>query len=228
MAKVFDLVHKVTETAEPSGSRIPFDDEPGEQAPPPKKRPRVEIIFFYILLFTIFFVMGMVFLSPTLFTRGNQAVALKTSPSPSGPAAGFTIDKEGQSVEEAAKEIGVPTSPSPTPSPAQSTSATPAAVPTTPNTEVPKSTAADIQILNGTTREGAAAAMRTKLAQKGIVVSSIGNYKKRNVARTTVYFTADYKTAAWQVLAVTGGVMIEAQSSTTGGHDILVVIGLRS
>lgn len=222
MAKVFDLVHKVSDgSQEDSHSRIPFADEEPEESPKPKRRFKVEVIFFYLLLFAVFFIMGAIFLVPNFFAGTVNKIAATPSPSPiTSPVAGFTIEKDGQSAADAAKDLGanpttIPT-PSPTP-PAATTSPSPAS--TTNTTK-----AADIQILNGTTRTGAAASLRTKLANQGIVVDSIGNFTRRNVTRTTVYFTPDYRKAAQEVLAVSGGIMVETKS-IDGGHDILVIIG---
>lgn len=221
VAKAFDLVHKVADSDDDhptDDSRVPFDegDSGDKETPPAKKRTKVEIIFFYLLLFAIFFIMGVMFLSPTLFKGKPSKTAVNQSPPASNetPIPGFTIEKQGQDSQQAAKDLGL-TSPSPVASSQPSTAPV-----------APSSTAtAKIQILNGTSTTGAAAALQQKLAQKGIVVDSVGNYKKRTVAKTTVYYMADYKTAAQQVLAVTGGIMVETTSATTGDHNILIVTG---
>lgn len=222
MAKVFDLVHKAIEPNEQqSTSAIPFDDQANEAAEkPPKKKLKLELVFFGLLLFGIFFVMGFIFIAPNLFGGQSKSTAVKVSPTPvSGPAAGFTITKEGESETSAASALGVK------PSPTASNTATAAPAAATTPTEKTTVGAATIQILNGTNRTGTAAKLRDQLAAKGIVVDSIGNYKKRTVKRTTVYFWSDYRQAAREVLAVTGGIMIEADQATTGKHQILVVIG---
>lgn len=224
MAKAFDLVHKVSDSDQPNeGDRASGDSAgtPNEDSSTPKKRTRVEIIFFYLLLFAIFFIMGVMFLAPSLFKTGGGKTTIAQSQPPTGetPIPGFTIDKPGQSTEEATKALGLA---SPTLTPA--VSPTPTSVTSEAKTEI-TSGPAKIQVLNGTGQTGAAAAMQTKLAQKGIIVASIGNYRKRTVAKTTVYYTADYKQSAQQVLAVTGGIMVETSSATTGDNNILVVIG---
>jgi hypothetical protein len=229
VAKAFDLVHKVADSKEPESdeSKIPFEDEEpnGSKDPAPKRRVKVEVIFFYLLLFAIFFVMGAMFLSPGIF--GSKKVAANPSPSASPgstPDPGFTIDKEGQSNDEANKALQSTSSPTPNAStPATTSSPSTAASPATTTSK-----AAKIQIMNGTTTEGKAASFRTKLASKGIVVASIGNYHKRTVARTTIYYTADYKTAAAQVQAIVGGLLVQTTSSTTGTNDILIVVGKSS
>lgn len=233
MARAFDLVHKINKD-QSEESRIPFDDqEGGDKSPdtPKPRKPRVELAFFYILLFIIFFIMGSTLLSPNFFAGiFNKKPAAEATPAASNtPQAGFTIEKEGQTTEEAEKDLGVNTTPTPaaspavaTASPAASTSTAPAAETTTTST----SSAARIQVLNGTNTTGAAATLRTKLANKGIVVASIGNYTNRSVAQTTVYYKADYKTAASQVQAVTGGILSETTKGI-GDYDILVVIGKR-
>lgn len=217
MAKAFDLIHKVTQHEEPE-SRIPFEDDPlQEEKPTPPKRPRIEMAFFYILLFIIFFVMGSTLLSPRLF--GNKQ-ASTASPSPSNtstPQQGFDIEKDGQSVTDAQGDLGVSTTPSP------SIATSPSAVASnTPATQT--STAAKVQILNGTNRTGAAAALRTKLVNAGIAIASVGNYKTRTVARTTVFYKADFKAAATEIQGVTGGILSET-SGGIGSYDVLVVIG---
>lgn len=219
MAKAFDLIHKVTKDEQPEESRIPFDESNKTKEAKPK-RPKLEIAFFYLLLFIVFFIIGANFLSPTFFASliGKNEPPL-ASPSPlTSPAAGFAIEKEGQSVESASKDLNVP-SPTPAASPAQVVSEQPAG-------EATATQAAKIQILNGTTRTGAAARMRTKLASIGIVVASIGNYRKRNVSQTTIYYHPDYKTAAEQVQSIIGGVL-SPTTTGIGSYDILVVIGLR-
>lgn len=218
MPKVFDMVHKVSDQ-ENSEGRIPFEDDNKDQAAKsPKSRPRVEIIFFYILLFVIFFIMGAAFLSPNLL--GGLFGSSKTpeaSPSPlDSPAAGFTLEKAGQGSPEAAGELGA----KPTSDPVSSS-----AIQSPPASQPAQAAAASkIQILNGTNREGAAAALRTKLAKAGIVVASIGNYHKRTVRNTTIFFDPAYETAAQQVKTVTGGILA-ATTDGIGGNHILVVIG---
>ncbi len=232
MARAFDLVHKIAGQNDQSESRIPFEDDDkaggSNPEPGPKKRPRIEIAFFYILLFVVFFIMGMAFLSPNLFAgilSKEKPKAAQASPSPVvSPDAGFAITKEGQSAEEAAKELGVKNSPSPTSS---SNTATTTEPEPTESSQPTKSTGARIQVLNGTTKTGAAATLRTKLANKGIIVETIGNHTKRTVKRTTIYYDSDYKTAAQQVLSVSGGIMIES-ASATGEYDIVVIIGQSS
>ncbi len=219
MAKAFDLIHKVAQSPDetPEG-RIPFDESTDNQ-PPKKKRARVEIVFFYLLLFAIFFIMGIMFLSPNLFLGKNEKSA-SASPKPSNsPIGGFVITKEGQGKDLSISAVNQVASPTATSTPLD------AAAPAAPN---PPSKAARVQILNGTNRTGAAAALRTKLANRGIVVLDIGNYKKRTVRRTTVYYLNDYKKAGQDVLATTGGILVQTSSTTTGGFDVLVVIGQSS
>lgn len=225
MAKAFDLIHKVAQPEEPK-SRIPFEEnqstDPSTQ--PVKNRPRIEIAFFYLLLFTVFFIMGMTFLTPNLLSRFGKKSTAEPSPQASaGPVQGFTIEQEGQKVSEAAKELGIGT-----PTPSISSSPSPTITPSAPSDAAATTTskAAKIQILNGTTKEGAAAAMRQKLAQEGIVVASIGNYQKRSVSRTTIYYRPDYKKAAQDIQAVVGGVLSETTTGI-GSYDILVVVGQR-
>lgn len=223
MAKVFDLVHKVSDES-PDDNRIPFNDEPGSdnsdnKEPTKKKRPKVEVIFFYLLLFAVFFIMGAVFLAPNILTQslGNKpTITESASPKNEGPEGGFSIDQEGQSTQDAAADLEL------TPSPVSSPIAT--ANPVAPIAETETGRAAKIQIQNGTNITGAAAKLRDRLAQKGITVENIGNFSRRNVKRTTVYFEPNYKQAASQVLAVSGGIMVEA-NSIDGGYDILVIIG---
>lgn len=231
MAKVFDLVHKMSDGGSShEESRIPFEDETTEKekVTKPKRKIRVEIVFFYLLLFAVFFIMGAVFLAPNLFAgsvKRQPAATQKTSPSPgSSPNAGFAIEKQGQSTEDAAKALGANSTPSPRPTSSPTSSATTNTPSTSPTHTTTQSAGAQIQILNGTNTTGAAATLRSKLANRGIVVDSIGNFTRRNVQRTTVYFEPDYKKAAQDVLAVTGGIMIE-EKSIDGGHDILVIIG---
>lgn len=229
MAKAFDLVHKINRDETPEESRIPFEDDNTSEQPQPKpKRPKVEMAFFYILLFIIFFIMGLTLLSPNFFAgvAGNKTA--NASPSPANtPQQGFTIEKDGQSVEQASKDLGsnkvtpVPTAATSTPSTAPAESTAPA-----PTTET-KNAAAKIQILNGTNITGGAATARTKLANKGIVVASIGNFKTRTVKRTTIYYKPEYKTAATQVQGVLGGI-ISSTEDGIGSYDILVVIGQSS
>ncbi len=226
MAKAFDLIHKVAKTQEPV-SRIPFEDGniTEDPEPVPTRRPRVEMAFFFILLFIIFTVMGATLVSPTIFSGvKDKLLGTKstTSPLPSNtPQAGFIVEKDGQSVSEATQQLGV--SPTPTvASPAVSPASNPSAA-TSPEVTQTKG-AAKIQVLNGTTTEGAAAAARTKLAKKGIVVQSVGNYKSQTVKKTTIFYRPEYKTAASQIQAVVGGILADTTTGI-GSYDILVVIG---
>lgn len=221
MAKAFDLVHRVVSNQKEE-SRIPFEDQDkkSDDEPLKKKRVRIEVAFFYLLLLIVFFIMGYTFLSPTFLGGLGSGTASSPEPNPlNSPAAGFTIDKEGKSVEEAAKDLKI--SPSPLASLKASAPVSPAV------SEKPAAAtnqAARIQIQNGTNITGAAASLRTKLANKGIVVASIGNYKKRSVVTTTIFYKPDYKTAAEQVQAISGGILSTATTGI-GDYDILVVIG---
>lgn len=219
MAKAFDLIHKISNKEEES--RIPFADEDSRSSggvPPQKKRPRLEMAFFYILLFVVFFIMGATFLSPNMFAGlFNRQGIPSPQPSASGPQQGFTIEKDGQSVDETRKELGL-SSPVPVVAPS------PVAETTSSEPVVAASKAAKIQILNGTNKTGAADGLRKKLAAKGIVVASIGNHGNRNVTKTIVYYDAAYKTAAEQVQRVVGGSLAMSESAT-GQYDILVIIG---
>lgn len=226
MAKVFDLVHKVSDGSV-DDNRIPFNDEGGSgksdnndhKEPTKRKRPKVEVIFFYLLLFAVFFIMGAVFLAPNIFTGAlgdKPSTAESSSPQNQGPEGGFKIDQEGQSTKEAAKELEIKTTPQASP--------IATANPVAPIAETETNKVAKIQIQNGTNKTGAAARLRDQLAQKGISVENIGNFSRRNVKQTTVYYEPNYKQAANQVLAVSGGIMVEADS-IDGGYDILVIIG---
>lgn len=218
MPKVFDMVHKVSDQ-ESSTSRIPFEDDNKTETRPAKSRPRVEIIFFYILLFVIFFIMGAAFLSPDLLSGlfGASRTA-EVSPNPiDSPAVGLTIEKEGQSPEEAAAALG-------TKKTSSATVTSPEVQSTPPPQVTTASTAARIQVLNGTNRTGAAAAMRLALSKAGIVVTSIGNYHKRTVSKTTIFYNPAFATAAKQVQAVSGGVLAPTTSGI-GSNDVLLVIG---
>lgn len=225
MAKVFDLVHKVADHHE--ASRIPFEDEEQKSDETAKKQKiKVEVVFFYLLLFAVFFIMGAVFLAPNFFTATNGKTT-KNALLPSStntPLTGFTIDKEGKPDEEIAKIATGQTA-------TQTNNAAPIPIPT-PITARATATimkTASIQVLNGTNITGAAAALQSKLAEKGIVVQNIGNYKKRTVTKTTIYFKPDFRQAATDVLAVAGGIMVEALSATTTGeYDVVVIIGQKN
>lgn len=225
MAKAFDLVHKVAESPETgTDSNIPFaDEEPTEPGnKPPKKRTRVEIVFFYLLLFAIFVIMGVMLVGPNLLNGKKGAKATSTTPSPgSTPMAGYAVDKQGQSDSDVATQLN----PSPSPTPPATPSATADTAPPAAATPTQSTQAAKLQILNGTTRTGAAATLRDKLASHGIITSATGNYSKRTVARTTVWYTADYKTAAQQVQKYSGGILAQVSKSTTGNYDVVVIIG---
>lgn len=228
--RAFDLVHKISQEQPEEENRVPFSDqEEKPEEPPKKRRPKIELAFFYVLLFIVFVAMGATLISPSFFTdlikkKPNSQVTPIAS---NTPQAGFTIEKDGQSTEEAGKALGVGTTPSPT----TSTSATPS--PSTPSSPVPSNSpsgststasAAKIQILNGTTKEGAAATLRSQLAAKGIVVATIGNFTRQNVQKTTIYYKPEYKTAAQQVQAVSGGVLSETNDGI-GSYHIMVIIG---
>jgi len=218
VAKAFDLVHKIIDN-DKAESRIPFEDQDKPQDEKPKKRFKIEVAFFYVLLFIVFFVMGSTFLAPSIFGGIQKTAEPSPGASPSaGPQQGLVIEKEGKSVEEAAKELQVP---NPSPS---AVAAVPSAVQEKPATTT--SAAAKIQIQNGTNRTGAAAALRTKLADSEIVVASIGNYKSRTVNNTTVFYRPEYETVAKQVQAITGGILADTTDGI-GSYDILVVIGAK-
>ncbi len=221
MGKAFDVVHRVINSQPAEENRIPFEDEQSasEATHPLKRRPRVEVAFFYILLFAVFCIMGAAFLSPSLISSFISKPKQASSPAPNNsPVQGFAIDKKATKEDPAAKSIGK-ASPSPSPTTTSSPS------PTQPTVQATQT--AKIQIVNGTTRAGAAATLRDQLSAKGISVASIGNYQKRTVKKTTIYYDAGYKTAAEQVQAVSGGLLFELPSST-GSYDIVVIIGASS
>jgi cytoskeletal protein RodZ len=221
VAKAFDIVHKAS-SDEKVEERIPFESkESGEKKKKAvRKRSRIEIVFFYGLLFVVFFIIGVNFLSAG--SIGN--FFKRTSPSPSSsaaasssPDAGFAIDQQGQTNEQAAKEIGT-ASPSPTTS-------TSAAAKTTPSpASSAAATKAKIQILNGTNKEGAAAAMRTKLSAEGIAVDNIGNNDTRDVAATVTYYKDGYEATANQIKAIVGGTT-KRTAGGIGEYNVLVLIG---
>lgn len=227
MAKAFDLVHKVTNTSETATENpIPFEDSetPAVEENQPKKRLKIEVIFFYLLLFAVFFVMGAMFLAPEIFSYNQAQTTASPNPNASdGPNAGFAITKPGEDPDPAITPTSSPTTienKSPVPEPSASQATSPVA-----NTV---KTGTKIQILNGTNTEGKAASFRTKLANKGIIVDSIGNYKKRTVQRTTIYYLADYKQAAKEVQSIVGGLLVQTTANTTGNNQILVVVGKSS
>ncbi len=216
MAKAFDLTHKVNTTPKDEEGRVPFDDQPKGEEEKPKSRLRVEMGFFYGLLFVVFFVIGASIISPSFLAGLTKKSNTEASPSPSfGPKQGLVIDKEGLTTKEAtpAAKVGATASPSAN------------AVSTASPTVVPAATTpAKIQVLNGTNRTGGAASLRTKLAAADIVVASIGNYKNRNVAKTTIYFKPGFETTANSVQTIAGGITTQT-SDGIGAYDVLVVIG---
>jgi hypothetical protein len=225
--RAFDLVHKISKDPVEEESRVPFaDQEETSEAPTHKRKPKVELAFFYVLLFIVFFIMGSTILSPNLFAGifNRQSDASATPIASNTPQAGFTIEKDGQSTEEAGKNLGVGVSPTPTPagSPTPVASPSPAATAAATTT----TTAAKIQILNGTPKEGAAATLRTKLANAGITVANIGNFTRTNVKQTTIYYKPDYETAAKQVHAVSGGILSETTDGI-GSYNIMIIIGAK-
>lgn len=224
MAKAFDLVHKVNTAPKEEESRIPFDEDDKPKEEKPKRKVKVEMAFFYALLFIVFFVIGASVISPSFLASLTKESSAEASPSPQlTPQQGLVIEQEGNETKDASPvtKSSPSVSPKATTSPKSSPST---ATSTAPSTAPVATTPAKIQVLNGTNRTGAADALRSKLAAADIVVASIGNYKSRSVQKTTIYHKPGFVDTANKVQAVSGGIISET-SDGIGSYDVLVVIG---
>ncbi len=224
MAKAFDLVHKVNTAPKEEESRIPFDEGDKPREDKPKRKVRVEMAFFYVLLFIVFFVIGASVISPNFLAGLTKKSDTESTPSPAlSPQQGLVIEKEGSETKSASP--AAKTTPSPTAKASTTPKTTPSAATTSTAPTVPAATTpAKIQVLNGTNQTGAAATLRSKLAAADIVVASVGNYKSRTVKKTTIYHKPGFIDTANKVQAVSGGIISETTDGI-GSYDILVVIG---
>lgn len=82
----------------------------------------------------------------------------------------------------------------------------------------------DIQVLNGGYTNGMASAVQTELINAGYNVTSIGTYTEEKTDNTRIYVSSDGMGKSLQ--SMFSGSELITDSSVTGEHDIVVVIGI--
>lgn len=113
-----------------------------------------------------------------------------------------------------------PSSSSESPSPSVSPEASPSTTPS------PSVATISLRVLNGTTVNGAAAAVKTTLEKGGLTVRTIGNAKTRDTAITTIYYQAGRDAEAAQVKSILGNdAAILEQSDLANPDMVLVLVG---
>ncbi len=210
MAKAFDLITKVRDKLDDTVITADSNDEPQAKA-----KPKVELVFFFLLFFAACVIIGYKLLAPAVPDSSATAEGSPTPTSSDGAAStGLTVEKTGTTPEEERKLLGLDATATPT------TSTAPA------ETTPAKSGQASIQIQNGTGTSGAAEKMRQALAKEGITVASVGNYKNFSAKQTTIYYKSGWQTVATSIKKIIGGVLI-ATDAGIGNYDILIVIGAK-
>lgn len=217
MAKAFDLITKVRDKLDDSVISTDSSDEPQIKA-----KPKVELVFFFLLFFAACVIIGYKLLAPAVpdSTATNESSPTPTS-SDQAASTGLTVEKTGTTPAEERQLLGLESTPTPTAA-ANATEKTSASEETTPA----QGGQAKIQIQNGTGVSGAAEKLRQTLTKEGIAVASVGNYKNFSAKQTTIYYKSGWQTVATSIKKLIGGVLIATESGI-GNYDILIVIGAK-